>query len=157
MKHLTCILLIAFLCTFQALQAQSIPADVKAAFEKKFKGATLVSHHLIKEYHNIIFQADETIKVAKFDKESNWVETKTSLYPTTMPEEIHNYLQGHYEGKHVFTTKVEIKGQPTSFLAYVTETLVARFDAYGNFIKEETIDPIDHEVLQQLLTVDEEY
>jgi hypothetical protein len=126
--------------------AQTIPANVKPAFEQKFAGAKVISCHEINGEHNIIFQQENEVKSARFDANGKWIDTIISLNPGTAPAKITDYLAAKFEGKSGHIRRIENEAG-TTFLVFISEKKALRFDKDGNMTKEEDVDSIDEKAL----------
>ncbi len=129
--------------------SQTIPANVKPHFDQKFVGAKVISCHEINGEHNIIFQQENEVKSARFDKNGKWIDTIISLNPGTAPAKIEEYLAAKFSGKSGHIRRIE-NATETTYLVFISETKAIRFDAEGNMVKLEDVSSIDESALSTI-------
>jgi len=95
---MTALMLIIGSAYSQKLTTDKVPAEVKAAFTKKFPDATKVGYEMEKTDYEVSFMLKGVEGSANFDKTGKWLETETELTVAQIPANVKATLDKEFAG-----------------------------------------------------------
>ena len=93
------IVMIVMLSTISC-SAQTIPAEVKTAFEKSFPNTTVKKWDKEDGNFEANFSKDGKTMSATFDAKGKWLETETDIKLTELPASVSSYVKTKYDRCH---------------------------------------------------------
>jgi len=102
MKKIICLfsafLLIGMLGYSQDVTTDKVPAQVSAAFAKKFPAATEVKYVMVKKNYAANFKDKEAEMTASFSPTGRWIDTKTKIAETDLPKKVAKSIKKNFKG-----------------------------------------------------------
>ncbi len=130
-NFLAIILLLTISCS-----AQTIPAEVKTAFEKSFPGITVKKWDKEDGNYETNFSKDSKTMSATFTAAGVLEETETDIQVSELPSSVASYIKSNYKGATIKEAAIIEKGSNKMYEAEVKGKDLL-FDMDGKFLKEE--------------------
>lgn len=127
---------VALLATVSC-SAQTVPAEVKSAFEKSFPNTTVKKWDKEDGNYEANFAKDGKTMSATYDAKGNWLETETDIKVAELPAAVASYVKANYKDASI--KEAAIISNPDNKKMYEAEVKGKDllFDENGKFVKEE--------------------
>jgi hypothetical protein len=110
---LSACLLISFMGYTQKIIPEKVPAPVKQAFATKFPAATDAKYEMNKKDYKVTFNDKGAGTCANFDPTGKWLETKTTIIESDLPQEVSASVAKDFAGFKISeVAKVETTDKP---------------------------------------------
>lgn len=142
MKTTTPILLM-ILMSFSLSAQDMVPESVLAAFQKKVPHAAGVFWEFRENAFVGLYTDLDALKKAFFSSGGEWLETRTRIDMTDLPEGVSRFLKRHYQDADVtYLGRVESPGKQFYRVEseLPTSVVIKLLDEQGNLLEERKID-----------------
>ena len=133
-------LLISFMGYTQKITLEKVPAPVKQAFSTKFPAATDAKYEMKKKDYAVTFKDKGVGTCANFDPTGKWLETKTSISESDLPQEVSTSVAKDFAGFTISeVAKVETTDKPLIYkidLKKGDEGYKVQFSPKGDVLKK---------------------
>jgi hypothetical protein len=133
-------LLISLMGFTQKIIPDKVPSPVKQAFAKKFPAATDAKYEMKKKGYEVTFKDKGVGTCTNFDPTGKWLETKTAIVESDLPEEVSASVAKDFAGFKISeVAKVETPDKPLFYkmdLKKGNEGYKAQFSPKGDVLKK---------------------
>jgi hypothetical protein len=133
-------LLISFMGYTQKITLEKVPASVKQSFATKFPAATDAKYEMKNKDYAVTFKDKGVGTCANFDPTGKWLETKTSISESDLPQEVSTSVAKDFAGFTISeVAKVETTDKPLIYkidLKKGDEGYKVQFSPKGDVLKK---------------------
>jgi Putative beta-lactamase-inhibitor-like, PepSY-like len=132
-----CVLACITITLFAQHKNATVPAGIKSAFEKDFKGSTNVKWEKEGNEYESSFKMNGKTMSANYDVNAVLKETEEEIKVSELPASVTAYVKEHYKGSAIKeAAKITKPGGIVNYEASVNKTDLI-FDSQGKFLEKE--------------------